>query len=43
MLKQCRLDAIEGELKQTHKVDPEKCVGCHLYLQKCPKKAIKTI
>jgi len=26
-----------------HKIDLNKCVGCHLCLQKCPKKAIKTI
>jgi len=41
--KQCKFDAIEGELKGKHKIDLNKCVGCHLCLQKCPKKAIKTI
>ncbi|MGL5346072.1 MAG: RnfABCDGE type electron transport complex subunit B [Peptostreptococcaceae bacterium] len=41
--KHCKFDAIEGELKQKHRVDEKKCVGCHLCLEKCPKKAIKTI
>ena len=41
--KQCKFNAIQGELKQKHIVDESKCVGCHLCMQKCPKKAIKTI
>ena len=41
--KQCKFDAIQGELKEKHSVDESKCVGCHLCMQKCPKKAIKTI
>ncbi len=41
--KQCKFDAIEGELKEKHKVDADKCVGCHLCMEKCPKKAIKIL
>ncbi|MFQ6870198.1 MAG: 4Fe-4S dicluster-binding protein [Romboutsia timonensis] len=41
--KQCKFNAIQGELKQKHIVDESKCVGCHLCMQKSPKKAIKTI
>ncbi|MDU7904597.1 MAG: 4Fe-4S binding protein, partial [Peptostreptococcaceae bacterium] len=41
--KQCKFDAISGELKEKHKVDTDKCVGCHLCVQKCPKKAIKIL
>ena len=40
--KQCKFDAIEGELKQKYIIDQKRCVGCHLCMQKCPKKAIKT-
>ena len=40
--KQCKFDALQGELKEKHSVDESKCVGCHLCMQKCPKKAIKT-
>jgi len=38
--KACNYDAIEGELKQKHKVDPEKCVGCEACVSKCPVDAI---
>ena len=31
------------ELKEKHKVDADKCVGCHLCMEKCPKKAIKIL
>ena len=40
--KQCMFDAIEGELKQNQIIDQKMCVGCHLCIQKYPKKAIKT-
>lgn len=32
--KQCKFNAIQGELKQKHIVDESKCVGCHLCMQK---------
>ena len=37
--RQCKFDAIEGALKQTHKVLGA-CTGCGLCAEKCPKKAI---
>lgn len=37
--KQCQFDAIEGELKQKHKVH-DACTGCGACAAKCPKKAI---
>lgn len=39
--KNCPAEAIEGELKQAHKVDPEKCIGCGICFEKCKKDAIK--
>jgi electron transport complex protein RnfB len=39
--KQCNFDAIEGELKSTHKVLEDKCVGCSKCYEKCPKDAIE--
>lgn len=39
--KKCPVDAIEGELKKAHKVDPEKCIGCEICFTACPKKAIE--
>ena len=37
--RQCKFDAIEGELKKPHKVLGA-CTGCGLCAAKCPKKAI---
>ena len=37
--RQCKFDAIEGALKQPHKVLGA-CTGCGLCAAKCPKKAI---
>lgn len=39
--KNCPVGAIEGALKEKHKVDPAKCVGCGICATKCPKKAIE--
>lgn len=39
--KQCPVDAIEGELKEKHKVIEDKCIGCGACAAKCPKKAIE--
>ncbi|BEP29934.1 RnfABCDGE type electron transport complex subunit B [Helicovermis profundi] len=38
--KVCPVDAIEGKLKEVHKIDPEKCIGCGKCEEKCPKDAI---
>ena len=36
----CKFEAITGEVKQKHTIDPEKCKGCGLCASKCPRKAI---
>ncbi|MDR3333189.1 MAG: NADH-quinone oxidoreductase subunit NuoF [Synergistaceae bacterium] len=38
--KVCPADAITGEMKGMHKIDPEKCVKCGACYDKCPFKAI---
>ncbi len=39
--KVCPVDAIEGESKQLHVVDPVKCIGCTICADKCPPKVIE--
>lgn len=39
--KNCKFEAIEGELKQKHKVLEDKCTGCGQCAAKCPKKCIE--
>ena len=39
--KKCPVDAIRGELKKPHEVDPELCIGCEICFTVCPKKAIE--
>lgn len=39
--KVCPVDAIEGELKEKHKVNEDLCIGCGACVEKCPKKTIK--
>ena len=39
----CKFDAIEGEVKVVHKIDPEKCVGCELCVSACNFDAINMI
>jgi electron transport complex protein RnfB len=39
--KHCNFEAIEGELKDKHKVLDDKCVGCSQCSVKCPKDAIE--
>jgi formate hydrogenlyase subunit 6/NADH:ubiquinone oxidoreductase subunit I len=36
----CPVGAIEGELKQLHKIDTAKCIKCGACIDGCPKKAI---
>ena len=36
----CPVSAIEGELKQLHKIDTAKCIKCGACIDGCPKKAI---
>ncbi len=38
----CPVDAITGEVKQTHVIDPEKCIKCGTCINKCPFHAIKS-
>jgi Na+-translocating ferredoxin:NAD+ oxidoreductase RNF subunit RnfB len=38
--KVCPYDAIHGETKERHVVDPERCVGCQLCVERCNVKAI---
>ncbi len=39
----CRLDAIEGKVRQSHKVINEECIGCGDCISKCPEKCIEMI
>ena len=39
----CPKEAIEGEKKVPHKVDPEKCIGCGLCTEKCKMDAIHLV
>ena len=36
----CPVEAITGELKQKHFIDPAKCIKCGQCIDNCPKKAI---
>lgn len=38
----CPVDAISGEVKQTHVIDTEKCIKCGTCITKCPFHAIKS-
>ncbi len=38
----CPVDAISGEVKQTHVIDSEKCIKCGTCISKCPFHAIKS-
>ena len=37
----CPVNAITGELKQTHTIDPAKCIKCGACIARCPKGAIE--
>lgn len=37
----CPVKCIEGEVKQKHKIDQSKCIGCQLCYDKCKFSAIK--
>lgn len=39
--KQCPVEAISGEVKSVHHIDPNKCIKCGACIEKCPFKAIK--
>ena len=41
--KKCPVDAIKGDLKEVHKVDPEECIGCEDCIQTCPHRCIEMI
>jgi len=38
--KNCPVGAVIGELKQIHRIDPDKCIACGICVEKCPKKVI---
>lgn len=38
--KNCPVEAIAGEKKQPHKIDPAKCAQCGVCMEKCPFEAI---
>jgi RnfABCDGE-type electron transport complex B subunit len=38
----CPVDAISGEIKKPHVIDPEKCIGCGACADACPVKVIHT-
>jgi len=40
-IKECPVEAISGEKKGLHKIDPLKCIRCGACLPKCPFKAIR--
>jgi len=39
--KNCPVSAIEGEVKNPHKIDQTKCIKCEACLKSCPFKAIE--
>lgn len=39
--KVCPAEAISGDVKAQHQIDPEKCIKCGACMAKCPFKAIK--
>ncbi len=41
--RQCPVGAIEGTVKEVHKIDQSKCIKCGVCLTACPFKAIKEI
>jgi NADH-quinone oxidoreductase subunit F/NADP-reducing hydrogenase subunit HndC len=41
--KVCPADAITGEAKLLHVVDPQACVGCLLCVERCKPEAISVI
>jgi Na+-translocating ferredoxin:NAD+ oxidoreductase RNF subunit RnfB len=38
--KVCPVDAVAGERKAVHTIDPDKCVSCYRCIEACPKDAI---
>lgn len=39
--KNCPVHAVNGTVKQTHKINPGRCVGCGVCANVCPKGAIQ--
>jgi len=39
--KKCPVNAIDGKVKEVHKIDEEKCIQCGICIDVCPKKAIE--
>lgn len=38
--RQCPVNAISGELRAKHQIDPDRCIGCGLCGRLCPRGAI---
>lgn len=38
--KTCHHEAITGQIKKAHTIDPQKCFRCYHCIEKCPKRAI---
>jgi electron transport complex protein RnfB len=41
--KNCQFDAIEGKIKEEHRIIKDKCVSCGVCIEKCPKDAINFV
>lgn len=39
----CRLDCIEGKIRQSHHIDKEECIGCGDCIKVCPEKCIELV
>ena len=39
----CRLDCINGKIRQPHQIDAEECIGCGDCIKACPEKCIEMV